>query len=66
MLDEDSHSRESPLTYGQYQSRNLGPIPAYTSNELAIKYRTNSENRYINQSMEYELASYKEEIERRF
>jgi len=49
-----------------YLSRNNLPIPAFTSIEVAKKLRSQSENRYINEYMECELSSYKQEIERRF
>jgi hypothetical protein len=42
------------------------PLAAYTSKEMAQKYRCHSEERYINEQMECELQAYKEEIERRF
>ena len=42
------------------------PIPAFTSAEVASKFRNKSEERYVNEHMEIELISYKEEIERRF
>lgn len=47
-------------------SRNQAPIPAFTSLEVANKLRHRSEDRYINEHMEYELEAYKVEIERRF
>lgn len=43
------------------------PIPAFTSTAIALKHsRTRSADRYINEQMEYELESYKEEIEKKF
>ena len=42
------------------------PIPAFTSVEVKEKLRYHSENRYINEYMESELSSYKNEIERRY
>jgi hypothetical protein len=43
------------------------PIPAFTSTDIALKHnRTKSADRYINEQMECELESYKEEIERKF
>jgi hypothetical protein len=45
------------------------PIAAFTSTELALKYKrkgTKSVDRYINENMECELEAYKEEIEIRF
>ena len=43
------------------------PIPAFTSADIALKHnRTKSADRYINEQMECELESYKEEIERKF
>jgi len=43
------------------------PIPAYTSTDIALKHnRAKSADRYINEQMECELESYKEEIERKF
>jgi hypothetical protein len=50
-----------------YLSRNKHePIPAFTSLETATKLRHRSEDRYINDHMESELAAYKIEIEKRF
>jgi hypothetical protein len=42
------------------------PIPAFTSTDIAKKLRYRSEDRYINDKMEKELTSYKQEIEKRF
>lgn len=42
------------------------PLAAYTSEEVALKHRYRSEERYVNEHMECELAAYKEEIEKRF
>ena len=42
------------------------PLAAYTSDEVAQKLRYRSEERYVNEHMECELAAYKEEIEKRF
>lgn len=43
------------------------PIPAFTSADIAQKHsRTKSADRYINEQMECELESYKEEIEKKF
>jgi len=42
------------------------PLAAYTSEEVARKHRFRSEERYVNEHMECELAAYKEEIEKRF
>lgn len=55
-MDEDSSQRvttnkDYQQTFAEeaYQSRNQGPIPAYTSIEVQEKLRVKSENRYINE-----------------
>ena len=56
---KQAQTKESDSEEDEQRRNPHGPIPAFTSIEIAKKLRYRSEERYINQRMEQELISYK-------